>query len=243
MTDLKTSFEELRTVITQTIKRIDAFEIPEPDNDGAFYETHDEMMDFLTETSETLYREMYKTTNLVEDNIRSVYIMSDDATLEGHASELETQLAQLRVTGEAIASLPTEFNESFSDILIKYSDMNHTLLDTFSKIHEMHKTGNIGRPDSTDKAVNLVHQRGAKELILYVGGKRVMKDMLRSYRETCIKLMSILMVTLGRWESKLEDRVVDIESFSESMVMSNYEGVEKLSVKSKKSKRLNNNYM
>jgi predicted Zn-dependent protease with MMP-like domain len=242
MTDFKTSFEELRTVITQTIKKIDGFSIPEINTEGAFYESHSEIMDFLTETSETLYQSMYKTTNLVEDNIRSVYVLSDDATLEGHASELETQLAQLRITGEAIASLPTDFNDSFAEVIVKYTDMNHTLLDSFSKIREMHKTSGLGGSESTDQAVNLVHQRGAKEMILYTGANRIIKDIMRSYRETCIKLMSILVVILGRWESKVEDKI-DLESFSESMIMSNYEGIEKLSTKNKRGKRSSDIYM
>ena len=228
MTDLKTSFEELRSVITQTIRKIDLFTLKRPETIEEFYKGQDCMTKFLTETSKTLYESMYSTTNIVEDNIRSVYILSDDATLEGHASELETQLGQLRVTGDAIASFPTEFNESITDQIIKFVDTQHTLLDSSSKT-----------TDSKDKADISCHKKSLEELIIFDGGHRIMVDLLRTYRELCVKLISILAITLGRWESKLEDRV-DSESFSDTMIMSNFEGIQKLSVKNRKNKKSKN---
>ena len=228
MTDLKISFEELRTIITQTIKKIDGYNLREIDSYDVFYEEQNSLHEFLTDSSELLYESMYKTTNIVEDNIRSVYILSNDATLEGHATELETQLAQLRVTGDAIASLPTEFNDSITDQILKYTDSQHTLINSSSKT-----------TTANEKIEIEAHKRALQKLILFQGGSRIMVDLLRTFRETCIKLMSILAITLGRWESKLEDRV-DAETFSEAMIMSNYEGIEKLSMKNKKSKRSNN---
>jgi len=211
--EFKESVNLLCKSIKNTIKDIDAFELKYYPDPRDTHEFMDRAVRFIDEASKPLYEKIYRTTNIVEDNIRSVYILMDDATLEGHASELETHLAQLRVIGDTIVSAPTSLNDEVTDLVVKYADLQYRFL----KISQIRKTD----PELT---------AGFETTVMSRGGYRIVVDAFRNFKESCIKLLSILAITLGRWENKVEGRV-DAESFEGAMFMTNYDTPGELSSK------------
>jgi hypothetical protein len=222
--EIKESIQTIYSQIKTTIGVIDEFSPPPVTSTDEFYKLVEQTGELLKETSKPLYEIVYQVTNILEDNIRSVYILTDDATLEGHATELETHLQQLRAVCDSIGTLLTTFNDGISDVIVKFTDVFHTHVKTESL---------LGRDLPTDT-------HPIMKIVLFEGGYRIVVDTLLTYKETCIKLLSILAITLGRWENKIEDRV-DQESFQDSMVMANFQKLDGFS--SKKPKRRSGTYL
>lgn len=229
---LKNSIEGLYDQIRETIKKIEQFEVKKPSTTEGFYQLVDSTERFLEATTNGLYDTIYQTTNLVEDHIRSVYLFTDDATLEGHATDLETHLAQMRMVGEGIKNYPVDFNDEVGDLINKYL----ATVDSIVKIDEMAKKGGL-EPFET-----AIHRNNAQNILLINGGYLKIFLTIKDLKESCIRLMSILAMTLGRWETKLEDRV-DSENLTDGLVMSNIEKGVNISSKKNKKKKKDNIYL
>lgn len=227
---LKNSIEGLYDKIRETIKKIEQFEVKKPAAVDEFYQLVESTESFLEGTTGGLYDMIYQTTNLVEDHIRSVYLFTDDATLEGHATDLETHLTQMRVVGEGIKNYPIDFNDEIGDLINKYL----STMDSVGKVNEMIRKGDL-------QTVN-TYQSNIQNIVFINGGFLKISATMKDLKESCIRLMSILAMTLGRWESKLEDRV-DSENISEGLVMSNIEKGVSISSKKNKKKKKDNIYM
>ena len=226
-TNLKGSFEELTTKIRETVMAIEATQTQRSETVVGFYDMMIRTEGFLRESSNPLYDRIYQVTNLLEDHIRSVYLFMDDATLEGHATELENQLAQLRMCGDDIRSTAKTFNDEAGTVITGYMTNLKTTLDAENQVERLvNQDVYIFSP--------VKHLEYMERIILSNQGFHLVKETLRDYKETCIKLLSIMAMTVGRWENKLEGRV-DAENLSGGMIMSNVQGGG--SISSKKGKR------
>jgi hypothetical protein len=226
-TNLKTAFEELTTKIRETVMAIEATQVRKTETVMGFYDLMIRTEIFLRESSNPVYDQIYQVTNLLEDHIRSVYLFMDDATLEGHARELEIQLAQLRTYGDDIRSIAKTFNDEAGTVITEYMTNMKTTLDAENQVERLvNKDIYLFSP--------LKHLEFMERIIFSNQGFHLVTETLRDYKETCIKLLSIMAMAVGRWETKFEDRV-DAENLSGGMIMSNVQGGG--SISSKKGKR------
>lgn len=209
---MKSCIEDLSNSIKETVRSIEQYKvgIKRPGCEDEFYDLAFKTEDFINIISETLYDKLYLTTNLIEDHIRSVYIFMDDATLEGHATELENHLTQLRIVGENMSSATGDYNDEMGGIIRNY-------LSAGKMIKQMEGDGKSALENS-------------RRLMLFNSGYYKTVNTIQVYKENCLKLLSVLAITLGRWENKLEDRV-DTENFNQGMVMSKMEETKSLSMK------------
>jgi len=228
---MKTTFEELSRKIRDTVKATEAIEVHQPETVTDVYQLMLGTESFLRESSSPLYEELYPMTNLLEDHIRSVYLFMDDATLEGHATELESHLAQLRMCGDDIRSTAKTFNDEFGGIISTY--MTNLKL-TWEAEGLMAKLK--GTTEGEEKADSPANHIQTMERVFINQCFHLVMETLRDYKEACIKLLSIMAIALGRWENKLEDRV-DAEHFTQGMIMSNIQAGGSISTKSKKGKK------
>jgi hypothetical protein len=232
---LKTSFEDLSVTIRETVKGIEDIRTQLPESVVGVYDLVIRTEAFLRETSNPLYDKHYQVTNLLEDHIRSVYLFMDDATLEGHATELETHLAQLRMCGDDIRSIAKSFNDEAGGMITGYMANLKTTLDAENQVERLvNQDVHIFTP--------LKHVEYMERVLLLNQAFHLVTETLRDYKETCIKLLSIMAMTLGRWENRLEDRV-DTQHLTDGMIMSNVQGGGSMSSKKNKRRKKDDMYM
>lgn len=230
---MKVAFEELTVKLRETVKVVETFEVTRPETVIRSYDIVTRTEHFFRDVSEPLYDSLYRMTNLLEDHIRSVYLFMDDATLEGHATELESHLAQLRMCGDDIRSVAKNFNEEACGIFTGYMTMLKMTLEA-DEIHSKMKD-----PEAY-VCPPMRHVPYMERILLINQICNHVSESLKDYKETCIKLLSIMAITIGRWETKLEDRV-DAEHFNEGMIMSNMESGGSISSKKKGKRRQKDN--
>jgi hypothetical protein len=230
---LKVAFEGLTVQLRETVRVVETFEVSRPETVIGSYDLVTRTEHFFRETSEPLYDNLYRMTNLLEDHIRSVYLFMDDATLEGHATELENHLAQLRMCGDDIRSAAKTFNEEVCGIFTGYM----TMLKMTLEADEIH--AKIKNPE-THICAPMRHISYMERILLTNQICNHISESLKDYKETCIKLLSVMAIAIGRWETKLEDRVV-MEDFNEGMIMSNMEAGGSISSKKKGKRRQKDN--
>lgn len=226
---LKRAFEDLTVRLRDTVRVVETFQVTRPETVIGSYDIVTRTEIFFRDTSEPLYDNLYRMTNLLEDHIRSVYLFMDDATLEGHATELENHLAQLRMCGDEIRSAAKTFNDEACGIFTGYMAMLKMTLEA-DEIHSKMKNPEayICPPSR--------HVSYMERILLTNQICNHVSESLKDYKETCIKLLSVMAITIGRWETKLEDRV-DTEHFHEGMIMSNMESGGSISSKKKGKRR------
>ena len=225
---MNTHIDKASEKIKDIVSSIDQYELTRPSSSKDYYEKLYHLEDFIGNLIDPLHDELYQICNLFEDHFRSIYIYMDDATMEGHVTELEAQLSQLRMVNEGFKSLPSEFNDEMGDLSGKYYTMLNSLLDSRKMLHDVHD----------DISIN-DHISNLESSLLLRPGYLHMKDVLKTIREACVKLLSIFAMMLGKWEKKIEDRV-DIEHIEDGMIMTNLEKGKTLS--SKKGKRKQSNF-
>jgi hypothetical protein len=230
---LKVAFEELTVKLRETVKVVETYQVTRPETVIGSYDIVTRTENFFRDVSEPLYDSLYHMTNLLEDHIRSVYLFMDDATLEGHATELENHLAQLRMCGDDIRSVAKNFNEEACGIFTGYMTMLKMTLEA-DEIHSKMKN------PETYVCPPMRHVPYMERILLINQICNHVSESLKDYKETCIKLLSIMAITIGRWETKLEDRVVT-EDFNEGMIMSNMEAGGSISSKKKGKRRQKDN--
>lgn len=226
--DIKQLIENLSENLKSNLRDIDQLKITKPINEVEVYNLTDSIQMYL-EKAVVVYDEIYGVSNLLEDYIRSVYLFMDDATLEGYATELETQLGQLRLLGDGIRDLPTAYNEEVGDMISKFI----TNLDSLLDCHNNNVKGGLPITFSPN-----VHNERLKGILLYNTAYLKAVETISAYRESCFKLLSILAMVIGKWEKRLEDRV-DMNQMNEGLVMSSGKSV---TSKRKNKKRDNNLY-
>lgn len=232
MTDtltLKNTVDALSEKLRETVNSIDEVVVNAPSDISSVYEMIEKAQGFFISSTTELHTLIYTVGNVVEDHIRSVYLFLDDATLEGHATELETQLGQLRLMGEAVKSLPNDYNDEMGDVIAKYFGIYNSVID--SQVSSAKLEGF----SPASRYMTAKHVTGITKMFLLDSTFIKTLDNLKSFKESCVKILSILAMTLGRWETKLEDRV-DSEHISEGMVMSNMERGKSMSSKKNKKK-------
>lgn len=232
--NLKSFVDQLSESLRVTVNAVEKIEVSPPTNAEGVYSMIGVVQEYLLKSTDDLYTMINNAGNVLEDYIRTVYIYLDDATLEGHATELETQLGQLRLMGEAVKSLPNDYNDEMADVLGKYFGMVNSIVDiqaSSGKLASFDRTG--------DWALN--HLTGVTKLSLLDSSYIKTIETLKTFKESCVKILSILAMTIGRWETKLEDRV-DTEHISEGMVMSNMERGKSMSSKNKKKKNKDSSF-
>jgi len=227
--NLKNTVDTLSEKLRESVNSIDEVVVGAPTDVTSVYAMIEKVQTILTGSTTELHNLIYTVANIVEDHIRSVYLFLDDATLEGHATELETQLGQLRLMGEAIKSLPNDYNDEMSDVISKYFGLLNSALDAQVSSSKIEGFTHVNTPLTTK------HVDGITKLFLLDSTFIKTLETLKTYKESCVKILSILAMTLGRWETKLEDRV-DSEHISEGMVMSNMERGKSMSSKKNKKK-------
>jgi len=147
----------------------------------------------------------------LEDKLRTIFIQSEDATLEGFAGELETQLAQLRLIGGEIKDIPLEFNGECSELFVTWNKTIKTLL-----------YNGFNAESWSTLAVSESNREMPGTLLsisLLTGSFLKAKSYKMSLRESCSKLLSVISMVMGKWETKIEDRI-DLEELNEGLVMS-----------------------
>lgn len=214
--DIKQYVEELSENLKRQVTDIDYIKPSKPVSEAEFYTMTENIQNYL-EQAVSVYDDIYKVSNLLEDYIRSVYLFMDDATLEGYATEMETQLAQLRLLGDGIRELPSAYNEEVGDMLNKFISSVDTLLDT-------HNNNVKGTPVPISDFSPSGHYEQMKKIMLYNSSYLKALETISAYKETCVKLLSILAMVIGKWEKKLEDRV-DMNRMNEGLVMSSGKSV------------------
>lgn len=225
---MNTHIDQTSEKIRDVIQSIEDYSLPQIKKAQDYYDTLYGLEKFIDETIEPLHVEIYRICNMFEDHFRNIYIYMDDATMEGHVTELETQLNQLRMVNEGLKSLPSEFNEEMSDITSKYYTMLNSLLD--SKKMAMNQVSDMVNVDE--------HLNHLERNLLLRPGFLHMKDLLTTVKEACIKLISIFAMILGKWERKIEDRI-DVDHLKDGMVMTNIEKGKTLSSKKGKKRQTN----
>lgn len=225
---MNTHIDQTSERIRDVIQSIDKYSLSRIEKTQDYYDALFGLERFIDETIEPLHEEIYRVCNLFEDHFRNIYIYMDDATMEGHVTELETQLSQLRMVNEGLKSLPAEFNEEMGDLATKYYTMLNSLLDS--------------RKMTKDQVCELVavddHLKHLERNLLLRPGFLHMKDLLTTVKEACIKLLSVFAMILGKWERKIEDRI-DVDHLKDGMVMSNIEKGKTLSSKKGKKRQTN----
>jgi hypothetical protein len=224
-TNIKQTVETLSTKLQETVQSIQQCKIFRPTREEELYVMVSDLQTFLLNTTGDLYEVANQVGNVVEDHIRSVYLFTNDATLEGHVTELETQLGQLRILSDGVKSLPSEYNDEVRDVIARYLELceNKCLIEPASRVA-------LQEPK--------VHGSNIRQLFFLDAVYMKSLDTLKNYRETAVKILSVLAMTIGRWENKIEDRVGE-EDMSEGMVMTN---VTLRRSKKKKSKDTSNSF-
>jgi hypothetical protein len=203
-TNIKNIVDTFSKKLQDTVMALSQSKVSPPMDVEMAYEMIHDHQRFLIDSSTELYEVANQVGNVVEDHIRSVYLFTDDATLEGHATELETQLGQLRILSEGIKSLASEYNDEMREVIRQYFEL----------------MGGKYLFESKDSETMQLHRRKVCQIFFLKPIYLKTVDTYKNYRETSIKMLSVLAMTIGRWEAKIEDKV-GAEDISEGMVMTN----------------------
>lgn len=216
--NLFSSIEGLETCLREYIRRISEY-TPTPESSTQDFVSSvravEDFVGFVEEITDGIYGKIVLVSNVLEDGLRTIYISSDDATLEGFATELETQLSQLRLLTEGLKELPGQTNGEFGEILTGWLQATSTVYKNIEL------AGKVGHAAVGGDSVRGRLSPGNSTLgtaLLFRPCRYVVKTGLKTLGETCMKILSVLSMISGKWEQKIAQRV-DAEDIEEGMIM------------------------
>lgn len=228
--NIRSTIDSSETLIREVISEINISNFHHPKNYDELSLLSIQFVDFVERQSERVHSELVLVSNILEDCLRTIFIVNEDATLEGFATELETQLGQLRLLAEGLKDLPVECNERLGDILSGWNDRLLVILKTREIKTKM------DFPEDTSLEISTLQR-----LSLYNAAYLSFQNSLKTLRESCIKVLSVLSMVAGKWEKNIEERVDD-EDIREGMVMTAGSGIRRGSRAKGRQVRKNNIY-
>lgn len=210
--NIRSTIDSSETLIREVISEIEDSKFCRPESYEELSTLSIRFVEFVERQSEKVHSELVLVSNILEDCLRTIFIVNEDATLEGFATELETQLGQLRLLSEGIKELPGACNEEFSELFTGWNDRISVILTSREKYLEMKMEEYAG---FTDPA--LTTEILAK-ISLYNASYYIIRTNLKTFQESCVKVLSVLSMVAGKWERKIEERINE-EEIQEGMVM------------------------
>lgn len=214
--NLISSIEGLETCLRENIVKLSGYPHAETKDQYTCYEEIvkyvENFIEFVERVTEEIYGRIVLVSNVLEDGLRTIYISSEDATLESFATELETQLSQLRLLTEGLKELPGQTNEEFGEILTNWSQVSKTLYKNLEYGEKFLNSFEDRLPSGVQTIDPL------KKATLIRPCHYVVKTGLKTLTESCMKILSVLSMISGKWEQKIEQRI-DAEDINEGMIM------------------------
>ena len=214
-TDIRSTIDAFETSIREVISNLTSYSLEKPRSYKRACELSVSFVEFIQSNSDRIHTELVLTSNVLEDCLRTIFIVNEDATLEGFATELETQLGQLRLLAEGLKELPGECNDQLIEMFSGWNDRMFSVIESREKYLKMTESP-FFPPNTFDDPKDSVDV--LKTLSLYNASYFIFRSYLKTFQESCVKILSVLSMVAGKWERKIEERVSD-ELIQEGMVM------------------------